>query len=94
MGKTEGTHIEVSNASAAKKISECHNVRSVYSIDISCCFLGNARVMMSIVHVAARAHYRPRNGQARRLQDGLVAVRQRNGQGAFNTEVAQRLPAE
>jgi hypothetical protein len=35
-----------------------------------------------------------RNGQARRLQDGLVAVRQRSGQGAFNTETAQRLPAE
>jgi hypothetical protein len=49
---------------------------------------------MSTVHVAARAHYRPRNGQAHRLQDGLVVVRQRSGQGAFNTEVAQRLPAE
>jgi hypothetical protein len=35
-----------------------------------------------------------RNEQARRLQDGLVVVRQRSGQGAFNTEAAQRLPAE
>jgi hypothetical protein len=35
-----------------------------------------------------------RNGQARRLQDGLVAVHQRSGQSAFNTEAAQRLPAE
>jgi hypothetical protein len=37
---------------------------------------------------------RQRNGQARRLQDGLVAVRQRSGHGAFNAEAAQRLPAE
>jgi hypothetical protein len=35
-----------------------------------------------------------RNGQARRLQDGLVAVRKRSGQGIFNAEAAQRLPAE
>jgi hypothetical protein len=34
------------------------------------------------------------NGQARRLPDGSVAVRQRSGHGAFNTEAAQRLPAE
>jgi hypothetical protein len=35
-----------------------------------------------------------RNGQARRLQDGLVAVRQRSGHGTFNTEAAPRLPTE
>jgi hypothetical protein len=35
-----------------------------------------------------------RNGQARRLQDGLVATRQRSGQGTLNTEVAHRLPVE
>jgi hypothetical protein len=35
-----------------------------------------------------------RNGQTRRLQDGLVVVRQSSGQGAFNTEAAQCLPAE
>jgi hypothetical protein len=31
----EGIHIEVSNASAAQKTSEHHNVCSPYSIDIS-----------------------------------------------------------
>jgi hypothetical protein len=35
-----------------------------------------------------------RNGQARRLQDGLVAARQRSGQGSFNAEAAHHLPAE
>jgi hypothetical protein len=35
-----------------------------------------------------------RNGQARRLQDGLVAARQRSGQGTLNAEVAHRLPVE
>jgi hypothetical protein len=34
------------------------------------------------------------NGQARRLQDGLVAARQRSGQGTFNAEAAHRLPVE
>jgi hypothetical protein len=29
-----------------------------------------------------------------RLQDGLVAVRQRSGQGRLNAEAAHRLPAE
>jgi hypothetical protein len=31
----EGIHIEVSNASVAQEISERHNVRSAYSINIS-----------------------------------------------------------
>jgi hypothetical protein len=35
-----------------------------------------------------------RIGQARRLQDGLVVVRQRSGQGSFNAEAAHHLPAE
>jgi hypothetical protein len=35
-----------------------------------------------------------RNGQARRLQDGLVAARQQSGQGSFNAEAAYRLPVE
>jgi hypothetical protein len=35
-----------------------------------------------------------RNGQARRLQDGLVVVRQRSGHGTFNAEAAHHLPAE
>jgi hypothetical protein len=35
-----------------------------------------------------------RNGQARRLQDGLVAARQRSGHGTLNAEAAHRLPAE
>jgi hypothetical protein len=35
-----------------------------------------------------------RNGQARRLQDGLVAARQRSGQGTLNAEAAHRLPVE
>jgi hypothetical protein len=34
-GKTEGIQIEVSDASVAQKISERHNVRSLYSINIS-----------------------------------------------------------
>jgi hypothetical protein len=34
------------------------------------------------------------NGQARRLQDGLVAARQRSGQGSLNAEAAHRLPVE
>jgi hypothetical protein len=35
-----------------------------------------------------------RNGQARRLQDGLVAARQRSGQGSLNAEATHRLPME
>jgi hypothetical protein len=35
-----------------------------------------------------------RNGQARRLQDGLVAARQRNGQGTLNAKATHRLPVE
>jgi hypothetical protein len=34
------------------------------------------------------------NGQARRLQDGLVAVRQRSGHGTLNAEAAHRLSVE
>jgi hypothetical protein len=34
------------------------------------------------------------NGQAHRLQDGLVAVRQRSGHDTFNAEAAHCLPAE
>jgi hypothetical protein len=51
--------IEVSNASIAQKISERHNVRSAHNIDILRCFLGNARVMMSIVYAAAQAYCLP-----------------------------------
>jgi hypothetical protein len=50
---------EVTNASYARVISERHNVRSAYSIDIPRCFLGNALVMMSIVYAAARAYCLP-----------------------------------
>jgi hypothetical protein len=35
-----------------------------------------------------------RNGQARRLQGGLVAARQRSGQGTLNAEAAHRPPVE
>jgi hypothetical protein len=35
-----------------------------------------------------------RNGQTRRLQDGLVSARQRSGQGLLNAEAAHRLPVE
>jgi hypothetical protein len=35
-----------------------------------------------------------RNGQACRLQDGLVAARHRSGQGTLNAEAAHRLPVE
>jgi hypothetical protein len=58
-GKTEGIHIEVSNARVAQKISERHNVRSANYIDIMRCFLGNTRVMMSIVYTAAWAYCLP-----------------------------------
>ena len=50
---------EVTNACHARVISERHNVHSAYSIDIPRCFLGNARVMMSIVYAAARAYRLP-----------------------------------
>jgi hypothetical protein len=43
----------------ARVISERHKVHSAYSIDIPRCFLGNARVMMSIVYTAARAYFLP-----------------------------------
>jgi hypothetical protein len=35
-----------------------------------------------------------RNGQARRLQDGLVTARQRSGQGTLNAEAAHHLSVE
>jgi hypothetical protein len=35
-----------------------------------------------------------RNGQARCLQDVLVATRQRSGQGTLNAEATHRLPVE
>jgi hypothetical protein len=35
-----------------------------------------------------------RDGQARRLQGGLVAAHQRSGRGTLNAEAAHRLPAE
>jgi hypothetical protein len=35
-----------------------------------------------------------RNGQARYLQDDLVAARQRSEHGSLNAETAHRLPAE
>jgi hypothetical protein len=50
---------EVTNAFHARVISERHNVCSAYSIDILRRYLGNARVMMSIVYAAARAYYLP-----------------------------------
>jgi hypothetical protein len=55
----EAKQKEVTNASYARVISEHHNVRSAYSIDIPRCFLGNARVMMSIVYAIARAYFLP-----------------------------------
>jgi hypothetical protein len=56
---TEANRMEVTNACHDRVISERHNVRSAYSIDIPRCFLGNARVMMSIVYAAARAYCLP-----------------------------------
>jgi hypothetical protein len=66
---------------------------SVVHIVLICrgCLLGNARVMMSAI--AWRTAYQ-RNGQARRLQDGLVTARQRSGQSSLNVEAAHRLPVE
>jgi hypothetical protein len=58
-GQNRGNNIEVSNDSVAQKVFECHNVHSAYGIDILCCFLGNVRVMMSIVYAAARAYCLP-----------------------------------
>jgi hypothetical protein len=55
-GQNGGNNIEVSNASVAQKISEHHNVHSGYGIDIMRCFLGNVRVMMSIVYTTAQAY--------------------------------------
>jgi hypothetical protein len=34
------------------------------------------------------------NGQARHPQSGLVAARQRSGQGTLNAEASHRLPVE
>jgi hypothetical protein len=50
---------EVTNAYNAWVISEPHNVRSAYDIDMLRCFLGNTRVMMSIVYTSARAYCLP-----------------------------------
>jgi hypothetical protein len=50
---------EVTNAYNAWAISERHNVCSAYSIDMPRCLLGNARVMMSVVHAAAWAYCLP-----------------------------------
>jgi hypothetical protein len=58
-GQNEGNNIEVTNASVAQKISERHHVHSADGIDILRCFLGNVRVMMSIVYAAAWAHCLP-----------------------------------
>jgi hypothetical protein len=47
---------EITNACNTWAISRRHNVHSAYSIDMSRCFLGNARVMMSIVYAATWAY--------------------------------------
>jgi hypothetical protein len=49
----------VTTACNDRVISERHNVRSAYSIDIPRCFLGNERVMMSIVYAAAWVYCLP-----------------------------------
>jgi hypothetical protein len=58
------------------------------------CFLGNVRVMMSIVHAAVWVCRLPVEWQARRLWNGQVAACQRNEQVSINVEVAHRLPVE
>ena len=58
-GQNGGNNIEVSNARVAQKISEHHNVHSGYNIDILRCFLGNVRVMMSIVYTTTRVYCLP-----------------------------------
>jgi hypothetical protein len=55
-GQNGRNNIELSNATVAQKISECHNIHSAYGIDILRCILGNVRVMMSIVYAIARVH--------------------------------------
>jgi hypothetical protein len=85
---------EVTNACSAWAIFECHNVHSAYSIDISCCFIGNAQVMMGVVHAVAWAYCLPTEWTGTPPQDGLVAARQQSGQGSLNAEAAHRLPVE
>jgi hypothetical protein len=58
---------EVTNASHARVISEHHNVRSAYSIDIPRCFLGNARVMMHEYSVRRSMGVLPANGMDRHV---------------------------
>jgi hypothetical protein len=50
---------EATTSCNARVISERHNVCGAYSIDILRCFLGNVRVMMSIVYAAAQAYCLP-----------------------------------
>jgi hypothetical protein len=51
--------MEYTIVSYARVISEHHNIHNAYSIDIPRCFLGNARVMMSVAHEAAWAYCLP-----------------------------------
>jgi hypothetical protein len=58
-GKTEGIHIEVSNASVARR-SPSAIMFVVHIVLISHdCFLGNARAMMGTAYAAARAYCLP-----------------------------------
>jgi hypothetical protein len=50
---------EVSTVCSARAISERHNVRSAYSIDMSLQLLRYTRVMMSAAHAAAWAYCLP-----------------------------------
>jgi hypothetical protein len=69
---------------------------SVVCVALACSgsFPGNVRVMMSTVCAAARLTACQRKGQARRLQGGWAAIRQRSGLGALNAEAAHRPPVE
>jgi hypothetical protein len=84
--------------------SPCAMMSAVHAVLISGGgFLGNVRVMMSVVHAAVWRAACQWNGQAHRLRNGQVAAYQgnghvaacqRNGQVSINAEAAHRLPAE
>jgi hypothetical protein len=52
------------------------------------------RVITRVVHAAVWAYRLPMEWQARRLQNGLVAACQRNGQVSLNVEATHRLQVE
>jgi hypothetical protein len=58
------------------------------------CFLGNVRVMMSVVHVAVWVCCLPMEWTGTPHAEWTGRRLQRNGQGSINDEAAHRLPVE